>query len=111
MSYPQKMSKTHEEYGQPGYGCDVSQGERALWLAVIQQALVEATLNGKGSEMEIIRREARLWFSPLNEDFCMVCQLAGVSVGQVLTLYKKIRKRAVRLAYRRQLGKKCLRKG
>lgn len=62
-----------------------SNTERTLFLAVILQALLDATkpqYNGEPEQVELDRRQAKAWFSAsvgvTAQDFTDVCDLAGV---------------------------------
>lgn len=64
-----------------------SSPERTLFLAVILQALLDATkpsYTGESEQSELDRRSARAWFSAsvgvTAKDFSDVCDLAGVDV-------------------------------
>lgn len=57
-------------------------GERALWCAVILQALEEAegviVATPNKAHKEHITHQARIWFTRPNADFATVCHLAGL---------------------------------
>lgn len=57
--------------------------ERALWAAVVQQALTDATVpsTAKGAANE--QRKARDWFKRAGPDFRQVCTLAGLDPESV----------------------------
>ena len=63
-----------------------SSPERTLFLAVILQALLDATkpsYEGESEQSELDRRSAKAWFSAsvgvTSKDFTDVCDLAGVN--------------------------------
>ncbi|RXF69235.1 hypothetical protein [Hansschlegelia zhihuaiae] len=67
--------------------------DRALWCAVIRQALTDATRTIAPSEpnrAHVEQRQARTWFTGAGKDFRDVCYLAGMDPDAV-------RERAVRL--------------
>ncbi|RCW27806.1 hypothetical protein DFR48_102292 [Ciceribacter lividus] len=55
---------------------DNRNGERGLWVAVVLQAIEDATANGKAHSLA--RQQARSWFRRGNPDFIEVCNLAGL---------------------------------
>jgi hypothetical protein len=57
-------------------GC-TSLGERALWRAVITQALIDAGSESKKPEMKFERAQAISWLSGLSPDFSATCLMAG----------------------------------
>jgi hypothetical protein len=65
-----------------------SSPERTLFLAVILQALLDATkptYNGEAEQSDLDRRSAQAWFSSsvgvTAKDFSDVCDMAGVNVS------------------------------
>ncbi len=52
-------------------------GERALWRAVITQALMDAGSESKKPEMKFERAQAISWLSGLSPDFSATCLMAG----------------------------------
>jgi hypothetical protein len=59
--------------------------EKALWCAVISQALTDATLplNTPNASIRLERNQARSWFTHPNQDFAEVCHLAGLDPVRV----------------------------
>lgn len=51
---------------------------RALWLAIIQQALLDLIRTDETEEGLLVSGDARRWFFLVNGNFPMVCNLAGV---------------------------------
>lgn len=57
--------------------CHIAQQERALWRAVIVQALMDAACGSKKYEAEQARNEAINWLRGGSQDFATVCYYAG----------------------------------
>jgi hypothetical protein len=57
--------------------------ERAMWRAVIVQALMDASSTSKKSEPEVWRREALVWLRGNSADFYTVCYHAGLEPDYV----------------------------
>lgn len=55
---------------------------RSIWLAVIYQALEDATTT-KHATAPVERAQARAWLSSMGKDFREVCALAGVEPDQI----------------------------
>lgn len=53
--------------------------EKALWKAVICQAIEDATTESTKSKRQSAKRKAIKWLTEENEDFKIVCHLAGYS--------------------------------
>lgn len=53
-------------------------GERALWRAVITQALMDASSQSKKKEMFYDKHQALHWLQSGGEDFKTVCDFAGL---------------------------------
>jgi len=69
--------------------------ERTLYLAVILQALLDATVSAtvvSSSDINIVHRQANTWFfSPAkSSDFESVCDLAGIDPDYTRTLAYKV---------------------
>jgi hypothetical protein len=69
--------------------------ERTLYLAVILQALLDATLSSTVtslSDVNVIKRQANAWFfsSTKISDFEDVCDLAGIDPDYTRTLADKV---------------------
>ena len=63
--------------------------ETALWLAVIERAFSDAI--GEAGDAAFNSVEARRWIMTRNDDFDLVCQLAGIEPHAVrVTLAKRI---------------------
>ena len=60
-------------------------GERALWRAVITQALMDASSNSKKMELKYEKSQALCWLSAFSEDFRCVCDHAGFDPVYVRT--------------------------
>ena len=58
-------------------------GERALWRAVIVQALMDAGSDSKKKEMQYEKRQAIAWLTGYSRDFCDVCYRAGLEPNYV----------------------------
>ena len=52
-------------------------GERALWRAVITQALMDASSRSKKMELKYEKSQALCWLTIQNDDFRAVCENAG----------------------------------
>jgi hypothetical protein len=69
--------------------------ERTLYLAVVLQALLDATSSSStvsSSDINVVQRQANTWFfSPSkSSDFEDVCDLAGIDPDYTRTLAKKV---------------------
>lgn len=53
--------------------------EKALWKAVLCQAIDDATTESRKSRRQFAKRKAIKWLTEENEDFKIVCHLAGYS--------------------------------
>ncbi len=53
--------------------------EKALWKAVLCQAIDDATTESRKSRRQFAKRKAIKWLTEENEDFKIVCYLAGYS--------------------------------
>jgi len=67
-------------------------GERAVWLAVIWQAMCDALIHStpiatEGLEVQRVRQEARDWFEKPNRGFIEVCTMAGLDPSGVREVY------------------------
>ncbi len=59
--------------------------ERRLWLAVLVQALADATTQSTGLEAQTARHRALAWMASARKDgdFTFVCNLAGIEPSRV----------------------------
>lgn len=65
-------------------------GEVALWLAVIQQAILDATRNTLWHSCEDLARDAsHRWLMLHSRDFLEVCAMAGLDPDYVRTVYQR----------------------
>ncbi|MDZ5762012.1 hypothetical protein Cyrtocomes_00378 [Candidatus Cyrtobacter comes] len=62
---------------------------RAMWRAVITQALIDASSNSRKKSLRIHRAKSRKWLLDCDEDFLTVCFLADLDPLQT---QEKIRK-------------------
>jgi hypothetical protein len=70
-----------------------SAAERALWLSVIQEAILDATTSLPASSRRdrVLERDAaRSWLLHRNRDFATVCALAGVDPDWMRNRARKI---------------------
>lgn len=67
-------------------------GEQRVWQAVILQALMDASANGKRAEIQKAKREARLWLQGDSADFQLVCENAGLHPEYVRQIAEHVRK-------------------
>lgn len=67
--------------------------EQRIWQAVIIQALMDASANGKRAEIQKAKREARSWLEDESADFHLVCENAGLHPSYVLQIAEHIRKK------------------
>jgi len=82
----------------PGYEREDAYRSRVLWLAVLLQAVKDATtppgpLTYRASDAGMQpeeREEARLWLLTYNADFAFVCDLAGLHPSFVRTRARQI---------------------
>lgn len=78
------MQKEHSAYSLLGSDPDpVMQPEQVLWIHVVCQSLIDASLNNKE-----IKKEVADWSE--SEDFDIVCGMAGVSPSYVKRQIDKI---------------------
>ncbi len=63
---------------------DPVRGERALWQAVLTQALMDARCESKKSEFRQHKHQAIRWLLGRSEDFFWVCNLADLDPHYVL---------------------------
>lgn len=63
--------------------------QRALWRAVISQAIADATLSGASRKAARERDRARAWFNLANGDFREVCECADVEPDKVVALMQR----------------------
>lgn len=66
-----------------------ARGERALWRAVITQALMDAASNSRKAEARYHKHEALHWLSGRSEDFATVCQNAGLEPDYVRRMARR----------------------
>ncbi|MCD6035131.1 MAG: hypothetical protein K0R63_872 [Rickettsiales bacterium] len=59
-------------------------GERALWRAVIAQAVLDATSASSKSRDQVERGRAKAWLSGTSSDFLVVCALADLNPHYVI---------------------------
>ena len=64
-------------------------GERAMWVAVITQAMMDALSKSQTIEAKFYRNEAIHWLTENSTHFVMVCQLAGFDPGFIRRRAKK----------------------
>jgi len=76
-----------------GDGCDSVRGERALWRAVITQALMDAGSNSAKKEMKYDKAQAIAWLASGSKDFHQVCTLADMDPEYVRQKSKEAIKR------------------
>lgn len=75
--------------GGQGLDCDLAdngrhvRSERALWRAVILQALVDAASESRKYEARLEREKARRWLLAAGEDFVTVCHHADLDPSYV----------------------------
>ena len=71
------------------------QPERSLWIAVVEQALVDLAISpgSRNPELRKIRQKAVLWFfSPTErKDFITTCELAGIEPSNLESVARKMR--------------------
>ena len=70
---PQKP-RHHELWNEPYSGI---RGERAVWVAVITQAMMDALSRAKNAEARYHKEEAIRWLTGNSKDFVTVCLFAG----------------------------------
>jgi hypothetical protein len=94
----ESLSSSHISYRElensflPEQNSDNPCGYRALWRAVITQALMDAGSNSKKIEFRKEKARAISWLNGDSEDFSDVCALAGLDAGYV----KKKAKEAIK---------------
>lgn len=87
-----KRSRVHSRADAPLFGTDKEyrvRGERALWRAVIVQALMDAACTSAKTEAKHAREEALHWLTSMSADFRLVCDRAGLDAHYVRRVVKK----------------------
>jgi hypothetical protein len=64
---------------------------RALWNAVLMQALLDAKSTSKKAESLRFKAEAICWVDPENENFIAVCEMANIVPDRFIKKAKKIK--------------------
>jgi len=64
-------------------------GERAMWIAVITQALMDALSKSKTPEALYFKEEAQHWLTGNSANFIMVCEMAGMHPDDIRRRAKK----------------------
>jgi hypothetical protein len=64
-------------------------GEKAVWVAVITQAMQDALSRSQKSEAKLHKHEAMQWLTGNSKDFIDVCLLAGLDPDYVRRKAKK----------------------
>jgi len=64
-------------------------GEKALWIAVITQAMMDALARSRNSEAQYYKHEAIHWLTENSKDFIIVCHLAELDPDYVRKQAKK----------------------
>jgi hypothetical protein len=70
-----RSGATHTDTEQEPF--DPVRGERAVWRAVIVQALMDASCQSKKKESQQAREESLVWLRGRSVDFATVCYYAG----------------------------------
>jgi hypothetical protein len=82
--------------------------ERAIWQAVIIQAISDATHAPINQKTRREKTQAIIWFSLTNKDFLFICELAGLDPKYLVRHVKKAIKTTA-VIYRRKQHMKRLR--
>lgn len=82
---------------------NTAKGERALWVAVITQAMQDALSRCKKSDSRYHKYEATCWLTGNSKDFIDVCLCAGMDPDYVR--YKSKRALAAPTPWRAEAGK------
>ena len=82
----QKNNKPHEWNN---IGHDPVRGEKAMWKAVITQALMDALSRSGKAEDQYQKHEALRWLNSNSKDFKTVCFLAGEEPDYIRARIKK----------------------
>ena len=61
------------------------EGEVALWRAFVMRALDDLKLPSSNARYRRWRHQATKWFMSADENFCVICECANLSVEKVLT--------------------------
>jgi uncharacterized protein (UPF0147 family) len=64
-------------------------GEKALWQAVVVQAVMDILSNAKCPKVRRAKKQALNWLKKSNEDFLMVCSFAGFDPDFVIRGMKR----------------------
>lgn len=64
---------------------------RALWSAVLLQALIDLQSSGKKDETQRAKSEALCWIDEENEDFIEVCGMANIMPEHFIKKAKRIK--------------------
>ena len=83
--------KKYKPTGLPWFddGFCVVRGEKALWVAVITQAMMDALSKSKSPETQYHKDEAIRWLTDNGKDFHHVCMLAGFDPSYIRKKAKK----------------------
>lgn len=68
---------------------DPVRGERAMWVAVITQAMMDALSRSNKIEEKYHQHEAQRWLTGGSKDFRTVCHLAGFDPDYIRTRVKR----------------------
>jgi hypothetical protein len=82
---------------------NTARGETALWVAVITQAMMDATSRCKKSESRYNKHEATCWLTGNSKDFIDVCLCAGMNPDYVRRKAKNVLSSS--FAWRAEAGK------
>lgn len=82
---------------------NTARGETALWVAVITQAMMDATSRCKKSESRYNKHEATYWLTGNSKDFIDVCLCAGMNPDYVRRKAKNVLSSS--FAWRAEAGK------
>lgn len=76
-----------------------TRGERALWIAVITQAMLDAHSRSSTPESHYYKHQAMHWLTENRRDFFFVCELAGLEGSYVRRKFKQslLHKKSFRL--------------
>jgi hypothetical protein len=92
-SFPQKNKRESKKKTTGLYWFDdpynAVQGESAIWVAVITQAMMDALTRSRNPEIIYFKNEAIHWLTGNSKDFVLVCLLAGMDPDYVRQKAKK----------------------
>ncbi len=64
--------------------------EQSLWRAVVCQIIEDALITSNNSRKQCFKRRAIEWLNLDNEDFSLICEMAGIKQKMLLDYLGKV---------------------